>query len=317
MAYEEGRQEMNPVWNLALKELYVSVKSKRFVVIFGLYFIIFGLAVYAIKDYLVQMGVPSVESNELSLWGVSAEIYTTPLAILFTVNMMIITVLGAVLGAALGADAINREVESGTVRVLLGHPVYRDEIINGKFLGMGLLIAVTYLVSYLIMVAAMLLLGIPLDGESLFRGFLAILVTMLYTLVFLSFGILLSTLSKKPETSMLAGVGLAIFLTVFYGIVVGIVAPKLVGPEPPIGTSAYQIWADDLRVWMNRLHSINPAHHYVQLVSYIFAGDRFFNYYIPLSDSFTYGFNNLAALLVMLLLPFALAYARFLTSDLN
>lgn len=188
------------------------MKSKRFVVIFGLYFIIFGLAVYAIKDYLVQMGVPSVESNELSLWGVSAEIYTTPLAILFTVNMMIITVLGAVLGAALGADAINREVESGTVRVLLGHPVYRDEIINGKFLGMGLLIAVTYLVSYLIMVAAMLLLGIPLDGESLFRGFLAILVTMLYTLVFLSFGILLSTLSKKPETSMLAGVGLAIFL---------------------------------------------------------------------------------------------------------
>ncbi len=69
---------------------------------------------------------------------------------------------------------------------------------------------------------------------------------------------------------------------------------------------------------MNRLHSINPpAHHYVQLVSYIFAGDRFFNYYIPLSDSLIYGFNNLAALLVMLLLPFALAYARFLTSDLN
>ncbi len=223
MAYEEGRQEMNPpIWNLALKELYVSVKSRRFIVIVALYFIIFGLAVYSIKDYLVQMGVPSVDSNELGLWGVSAEIYTTPpLAMLFTVNMTIITVLGAVLGVALGADAINREVESGTVRVLLGHPpVYRDEIINGKFLGMGLLIAVTYMVSYIVMIAVMLILGIPLDGESLFRSFLAILVTMLYTMVFLSLGILLSTLSKKPETSMLAGVGLAIFLTVFYGIVV-------------------------------------------------------------------------------------------------
>lgn len=308
---------MNPVWNIALKELYVSVKSRRFIVIVALYFIIFGLAVYAIKDYLVQMGVPSVDSNELSLWGVSAEIYTTPLAMLFTVNMMIITVLGAVLGAALGADAINREVENGTIRVLLGHPVYRDEVINGKFLGMGSLITATYLVSYVVMVAVMLLLGIPLDGESLLRGFLAILITVLYTLVFLSLGILLSTLSKKPETSMLAGVGLAIFLTVFYGIVVSIVAPKLTGPEPPLGTSAYQIWAEDLHVWMNRLHSINPAHHYVQLVSYIFAGDEFFNYYLPLGDSFTYGFNSLAALLVMLLLPFALAYARFLTSDLN
>uniref|UniRef100_UPI000A9FEBDD ABC transporter permease n=1 Tax=Thermococcus peptonophilus TaxID=53952 RepID=UPI000A9FEBDD len=303
MAYEEGRQEMNPVWNLALKELYVSVKSKRFVVIFGLYFIIFGLAVYAIKDYLVQMGVPSVESNELSLWGVSAEIYTTPLAILFTVNMMIITVLGAVLGAALGADAINREVESGTVRVLLGHPVYRDEIINGKFLGMGLLIAVTYLVSYLIMVAAMLLLGIPLDGESLFRGLLGDSGdNALHTGLLILWNPPLNALEEAGDLN--ARRSWACDISVFYGIVVGIVAPKLVGPEPPIGTSAYQIWADDLRVWMNRLHSINPpAHHYVQLVSYIFAGDRFFNYYIPLSDSFTYGFNNLAALLVMLLLP--------------
>ncbi|ASJ09241.1 ABC transporter permease [Thermococcus siculi] len=308
---------MNPVWNIALKELYVSVKSRRFIVIVSIYLLIFGLAVYAIKDYLMQMGVPSVESNELGLWGVSAEIYTTPFAILFTINMMIITVLGAVLGTALGADAINREVENGTAKVLLGHPVYRDEVINGKFLGIGALIAVTYLVSYVVMVAVMLILGIPLDGDSLIRGFMAILVTILYTLVFLSLGVLLSTLSKRPETSMLAAVGLAIFLTVFYGIVVEIVAPKIVGPAPPWGTGAHEVWQENLNLWMARLHSINPAHHYVQLVSYIFAGDRFFNYYIPLADSFNYGFNSLAALLVMLLLPFALAYARFLTSDLN
>ncbi|ASJ07184.1 ABC transporter permease [Thermococcus pacificus] len=308
---------MNPAWNIALKELYTSVKSRRFGVIVAIYFIIFGLAVYAIKDYLIQMGVPGVESNELYLWGVNAEVYTTPFAMLFTVNMMIITVLGAVLGAALGADAINREVENGTAKVLLGHPVYRDEVINGKFLGIGTLIAVTYLVSYVVMVAVMLILGIPLDGDSLLRGFLATLVTILYTLVFLSLGVLFSTLSKKPETSMLAAVGLAIFLTVFYGIVVGIVAPKFVGPEPPWGTTAHGMWEDELNTWMARLHSINPAHHYVQLVHYIFGGDRFMNYYIPLSDSFTYGFNNLAALMIMLLLPFALAYARFLTSDLN
>ncbi|CAD5244281.1 ABC transporter permease [Thermococcus camini] len=308
---------MNPAWNIALKELYTSVKSKRFIVIMGLYLLIFGLAVYGIKDYLIQMGVPGVESNEFGLWGTTGEVYMTPLAMLFMINMMIITVIGAVLGAALGSDAINREVETGTAKVLLGHPVYRDEVINGKFLGMGALIVLTNLVVYVAIIAVMLILGIPVDGDSLLRGFLAILATMLYTLVFLSIGVLFSTLFKKPETSMLATVGLAIFLTVFYGIVVEIVAPKLAGPEPPWGTSAHEVWRETVNTWMARLHFLNPAHHYAQLVQYIFGGDRFLNYYLPLGDSFTYGFNNLAILLVMLFLPFAFAYVRFMTSDIN
>ncbi|AFL96174.1 hypothetical protein CL1_1979 [Thermococcus cleftensis] len=308
---------MNPAWNIALKELYTAVKSRRFTVIVATYLVIFGLAVYGTKDYLVQLGVPTVESNSFTVWGVTGEIYTTPLAVLFTVNMMIITVLGAVLGAALGADAVNREIESGTMKVLLGHPVYRDEVINGKFLGMATLVAVTNLVAYVAMVAVMLMLGLPLDADSLVRGFAAMAVTILYTLVFLSVGLLLSTLSKKPETSMLAAVGLAIFLTVFYGIVAGVVAQRIVGPEPPWGTTAHQLWQEELEVWTSRLHAINPAHHYVQLVQYIFGGDRFVNYYIPMSDVLLYGFNSLAMLLVMLLLPFAIAYARFLTGDLN
>ncbi len=308
---------MSSILNIALKELYVSVKSKRFSVTIFIYLLIFALAVYSTKDYLIQMGTPRVSSNSFPLWGVEGKIYQTPFAMLFMINMTIISVLGAVLGAALGADTVNREVESGTIKVLLGHPVYRDEIINGKFSGMGALIALTYIVSYVVMVAVMLILGIPLDGDSLLRGFVAMLVTILYTFVFLSIGLLLSTLSKKPETSMLIGIGLAIFLTIFYGIVVEIIAPKIVGPEPPWGTVAHQLWQEKLNLWVSRLHSINPTHHYVQLVGYIFAGDEFTNYYVPLGDSFTYGFNNLAVLLVMLLLPFALAYARFLTSDLR
>ncbi len=308
---------MNPAWNIALKELYTSVKSKRFIVIMGLYLLIFALAVYGIKDYLIRMGTPRVENNELYLWGSVGEVYMTPLAGLFMINMMIITIIGAVLGAALGADAINREVETGTAKVLLGHPVYRDEVINGKFLGMGLLIVLTNLVVYVAIAAVMLVLGIPLDGDSLFRAFLAIIATILYTLTFLSIGVLFSTLFKKPETSMLAAVGLAIFLTVFYGIVVGIAAPRLAGPEPPWGTGAHDVWQETVNTWMARLHFLNPAHHYVQLVQYIFGGDRFLNYYIPLSDSFTYGFNNLAMLLVMLFLPFAIAYAKFMTSDIS
>ncbi len=308
---------MNPAMNIALKELYTSVKSKRFIVMMAFYFLIFGIAVYSTKDYLIQMGVPAVESNELFMWGVSGYTYMTPFAMLFMINMTIITIIGAVLGAALGADAINREVETGTAKVLLGHPIYRDEVINGKFLGMGILIVIVNLLVYAMIIAVMLIFGIPLDGDSLIRGFLGVAVTILYTLTFLSIGVFFSTLFKKPETSMLAAVGLTIFMTVFYGIVASIIASKLVGPAPSWGTSSYEAWQEARKLWMARLHLINPAHHYVQMVSYIFGGDRFVNYYIPLGDSFTYGFNNLAILLVMLFLPFAFAYVRFMTRDIS
>ncbi|WP_461863365.1 ABC transporter permease [Thermococcus sp.] len=308
---------MNPAMNIALKELYTSVKSKRFIVMMAFYFLIFGIAVYSTKDYLIQMGVPAVENNELFMWGVSGYTYMTPFAMLFMINMTIITIIGAVLGAALGADAINREVETGTAKVLLGHPIYRDEVINGKFLGMGILIVIVNLLVYAMIIAVMLIFGIPLDGDSLIRGFLGVAVTILYTLTFLSIGVFFSTLFKKPETSMLAAVGLTIFMTVFYGIVASIIASKLVGPAPSWGTSSYEAWQEARKLWMARLHLINPAHHYVQMVSYIFGGDRFVNYYIPLGDSFTYGFNNLAILLVMLFLPFAFAYVRFMTRDIS
>lgn len=47
-------------------------------------------------------------------------------------------IFGSLLGVLLGADAINRELSKGTIKVLLGHPVYRDQVINGKFLGNAL-----------------------------------------------------------------------------------------------------------------------------------------------------------------------------------
>jgi ABC-type Na+ efflux pump permease subunit len=47
--------------------------------------------------------------------------------------------LGAILAIAMGFDLITREKESHSLKSLLSHPVFRDEIINGKALG-GILV---------------------------------------------------------------------------------------------------------------------------------------------------------------------------------
>jgi len=143
------------------------------------------------------------------------------------------------------------------------------------------------------------------------------MLTLLYTLIFLSISILFSTLFKKSETSMLVSVGLAIFLTIIYGIIVTLIAGHLAGEMPPYDTPAFDMWRENVKLWEQRLHFINPAHHYAQLVIWVFSGDKLANTYTPLSEAFSLGFNNLAMLLVALLLPFSVAYVRFMTSDLR
>ncbi|CAI1493331.1 ABC-type transport system involved in multi-copper enzyme maturation, permease component [Thermococcus nautili] len=309
---------MNPSWNVAKKELYIAVRTKRFLIVMAIYFLLFGFIVYSTKSELMDMGSARVGSVGLwDMWAVRGDVYYTPFTLMFLLNMSLLTIIGAVLGVSLGADAINREVEEGTAKVLFGHPIYRDEVINGKFLGFAVLVLSTSFLTFLLTVGLILLLGLPLTMDSFIRGLMGMLVTALYTLVYLSFGLFLSTLFKKPENSLIVGLLLAIFVPIFYNLIAGAIVDKIVGPEPYWDSPAYNAWEESRNAWILRFNLLNPTHHYVQLIVYIFGGDEFTNYYIPLRDALSYGFNNLALLLVMLLLPFAFSYVRFLTRDLN
>ncbi|QDA31629.1 ABC transporter permease [Thermococcus indicus] len=305
------------VVNIATKELYTAVKSKRFVILISIYVLFLLLLAYSIKDDVTRFTEPSVGYNNLGLFGAGGNMYMTPLSFMLSVNFTFFTILGAIMGAALGADAINRELETGTVRVLLGHPVYRDEVINGKFLGNAILLSVVVFSGYVFTVAFLMILGIPLDGESVFRGFLAFLVTLIYTLVFLSFSLLLSTVFRKSESSMLVAIGTAVFMTMIYGLLVSLIAEHLAGEMPPYGTPAFEAWKEGVKLWEGRLHFINPAHHYASLMMAVFSGDPAANYYTPMGEAFALAINNLAMLMVFLLLPFAVAYVRFMTQDLR
>lgn len=313
---EEGGQEMK-VLNIAMKEVYVSIKSKRFAILLGVYVFLLLLLSYSLKDNLSELTSPFVESLSMDPFGVRGDVFATPLSTVLTLNFTLFTVIGAILGASLGADAINKEVESGTIKILLGSPVYRDEIINGKFLGSAFVLAITITVGYAFMIAFLLINGTSLDGGSIVRGFVVFLLTLLYSSVFLSLSLLFSTLLKKPETSMLISLSLAVFLTMIYGLVVPLIAQHFAGEMPPYGTPAFGMWEGNFELWKQRLHFINPAHHYAALVVAVFAGDKIANYYAPLGDSLILVLNNLSMLLMFLLLPFAFAYVRFMTSDLR
>ncbi|NJE26704.1 ABC transporter permease [Thermococcus sp. MV5] len=324
-------------FNIAFKEFSSSIRSKRFISLLAFYLFIMLFFNYAIKDELVnRAGQIGVSYTSFPLSGVEGIIMATPLSISITGNLMILLIFGAIIGIVLGADTINKEIEEGTVKVLMSHPIYRDQVINGKFIGNSMALFSIVMIGHVFSIAYLLLLGIPLDITSILRALIAAIFTLMYMMTFLSIGIMLSTLLKKPETAMLLAIALAIFLTLIYPFIVDIALDKIVGEEPYCPSPIYMVekerhihenplnlcpaiaeWMDKRKLWKNRLFLLNPTHHYGQLIISAFAGDEATQDYLPLGESLSIGFNNFAMLLVEHLLPFTVAYVRFMTSDLR
>ena len=114
------------------KELADHFSSKRFVILFALV-MISGSARY----------VAAAVHPRGSLRAANATVVRVPAP--FTASngylpafVTFIGFLGPLVGLALGFDAINGEQARGTLSRLLAQPIYRDSVINGKFLA-GLL----------------------------------------------------------------------------------------------------------------------------------------------------------------------------------
>ncbi|AEC52866.1 hypothetical protein PNA2_1953 [Pyrococcus sp. NA2] len=329
---------MGAEFNIANKELYTAMKTKRFLILLFTYLLFLFLMIYFSREW---GGEEYGYVSHYSMFGASGTVYRTPISSIFINNASLWAFFGALLGVLLGADAINKELVSGTIKVLLGHPIYRDQVINGKFIGNALALAMVIFIGFIFTISLALTFGIPMAGLSIARLLILSLLVLLYTLVFLSIGIMISSLIRSPETAMLIGIGITLFFILIYPIVSSQVARSIVGPMPEcnpatvqepvvVGTEPIAIggsmnycedlwreWRENVQKWEKRLNILNPTMHFAQLMIYTFAGDEETNDYLPLGESLSYGINNFAILVVELLFPFSIAYVRFMTRDLR
>jgi len=72
-------------------------------------------------------------------------------------------VLVAILAIALGFDLITKEKESKSLKQLLLHPIYLDEVINGKALGSTAALLLPLGAVLAVALAALLIVGSTLD----------------------------------------------------------------------------------------------------------------------------------------------------------
>ncbi len=126
---------------------------------------------------------------------------------------------------ALGFDSVNGEFNGRTLSRVLAQPIYRDAVLFGKFLaGLFTLALVLVAIWLLVMGLAVFRLGVPPTGDVVARGLLYIVAAVAYGGVWLALSMVFSIVFRQPATAALAAIAVWLFFTVFWGMLVGLVA---------------------------------------------------------------------------------------------
>ena len=139
---------------------------------------------------------------------------------------------GPLIGLVLGFDSINRERAHGTLIKLVSQPIYRDAVINGKFLAGATTISII-LVAIVMGISGfgLTLLGVVPSIEEIWRLIVYIIISIFYISFWLALSMLFSIFFKNIATSALASVALWIFLSFFVYIGANIVSDAIVPIE--------------------------------------------------------------------------------------
>jgi ABC-2 type transport system permease protein len=131
-------------------------------------------------------------------------------------------------GLILGFDTINRERNEGTLSKLLSQPIYRDTVINGKFLA-GVVIITVMMVSIVLVITGLglMILGIVPGLEEVWRILIYLIISIIYISFWLGCAILFSILFRSTATSALAALAVWIFFSFFITIGVTVLANAL------------------------------------------------------------------------------------------
>jgi ABC-2 type transport system permease protein len=143
------------------------------------------------------------------------------------------------LGLVLGFDAINRERSEGTLSKLLSQPIYRDVVINGKFLAGVITISVMMTAIVLVITGLGLkIVGVVPGVEELWRILIYLLISIVYISFWLGISLLFSILFRSIATSALAALAVWIFFSFFIPLGASVVANSQVSQTETSDVSA-------------------------------------------------------------------------------
>jgi len=313
---------MSGIVPIIKKELADHLSSRRFPLVFSLVFLT-GLS----TAYLGTQALTEKSTSEFGQTLIFLRLFTgtsspVPSFIYF------IGLFGPIIGMALGFDAVNREIASGSILRIMSNPIHRDAVINGKIIA-GLLTVFLIILSVVGTVVGfdIMMVGFGPGLEGSLRILYFVLASTLYVGFWVSISLLFSVIFKRVTTSALACLALWVFFNFFIYMIAGVIAELVVPlrayfPAAPLPAIMAH---EEVRMAVSR---ISPATLYIEIANvvlnpeirsmgllYVVSRDLPTPQPLSLDESIMLAWPNISALLSGLVICLALSYVIFMRKE--
>ncbi len=317
---------MTGLLTIYLKELGDHFSSTRFIITFILVLLLSLIIVFMVGTGLKEelQGIAKPSFVFLMLFTSSGK---------FISLISFIAFFGPFLGILLGFDAVNRERSAHTLSKLVSQPIYRDSIINGKFLAGVMTISIMLLaIILLISGLGLLLVGVIPGPEEIWRLAIYYVISIFYISFWMALSILFSVVFRSIATSLFA----AIACWIIFSYAVPLTATPLADALSPVDQQAAARNPETLiqHEQMKKMVSLispmtlysegtttilNPLMKTTQTVLLMGPLERLsisrFQSPLPLAESVYLVFPHLISLIAITLVFFAISYLAFMRQE--
>jgi ABC-2 type transport system permease protein len=312
---------MSGFYTVFKKELEDYFTSWRFIIFFTL---ILLAGVYAI--YSAAETIRSVVTGSTTF--VFMALFTTGGGVLNSSFLTLLSILIPIVGIVMGLDAINSERNNGTLSKLLSQPIYRDVVINAKFLA-GVFTIGVMIVAVILLVSGLgiRMIGVPPTAEEAWRLIFFIVIAVIYGAFWLGLAILFSILFRRVATSALASIAIWLFFFIFFGII----SQAIANAAAPAGdTLTSQVNNVQMQINISHISPINlfqeamvmilvPSMRTMSQILQIQSGSSQGLLATPLSlgQSLIQVWPLIITLILLTVLCFAISYIKFMREEIR
>lgn len=311
------------------KELSDHLTSIRFRILFLLLAVVTVISLYGAVSTIASAAQSTDSQTAAAATSefIFLKLFTTSGTNIYSFSTFI-AFLGPLVGIMLGFDAINEEMAQGTLNRLAAQPIYRDTIINAKFLAGATAVAIMiFSLGFGAAGFSMVLTGLIPTGEQIARLVLYLVMATIYICLWLAWAEFFSVVCRHAATAALACVAIWLVLTLFQSIIAsgiaGLVYPLTGANAQANVLSNYQTQMAWNRVSPYYLFSeitsilMNPNVHSTNVISIMESQEGAVASYLTLGQSVLQIIPHIITMIAVTAVGFAAAYISFMRKEIR
>ena len=309
------------------KELADHFNSMRFLILFCILAVIVVVSINGAISTLYDAAVS--EESTSSTDYMFLELFTTSGSSVYSLATFV-GFLGPLVGIMLGFDAINEEQSQGTLNRLAAQPIYRDTIINAKFLAASTAVAIMiFSLGGLSAAFVIIRTGVVPQSEEIARFIVWLIIAWIYICMWLAIAIFFSVVCRHTATAALACIALWLVLTLFISLIASGVADAVY----PVDSDTLQGQRNQLRNYRLQMNLdrispyylfsevttmvLNPNVRSTNVLSILESSEGAVAGYMSLGQSLLQVWPHIIMMIAVEAVAFAAAYITFMKREIR